>query len=264
MDKKWAEEEEIKERNRREEILDRLMLAVKGANMSKNSKTFIRRMRKEKAYKAMCAEINNAILNYYNHHHIEGSCREFIDEDLEFLKSLGVREIQDEHWFDNDEDIGYDAFIDSEPKFFSGDLAIIDPCNIIGENLDDFLRSYHAFEMDILGFKKFILRECLYKCWSCVTDNTDTNEPIGMFSTNGRRMGVFLLDEILKYNPKFDEHLKSSSSATFIKNFKGTVQFVVTRYDGIEKNGFAVNVVGHGKDKVTGKPINFATRPAEL
>lgn len=35
MDKKWAKEEEIKERKRREEILDRLMLAVKGANMSK-------------------------------------------------------------------------------------------------------------------------------------------------------------------------------------------------------------------------------------
>ena len=118
--------------------------------------------------------------------------------------------------------------------------------------------------MDILGFKKFILRESLYKNWSCVTYNTDINEPIGMFSTNGRRMGVFLLDEILKYNPKYDEHLKSSSRATFIKNFEGMVQFVVTRYNGIEKNDFAVNVVGHGKDKVTGDPINFETRPAEL
>ena len=263
MDKKWAKEEEIKERKRREEILDRLMLAVKGANMSKNSKTFIRRMRKEKAYKAMCAEINNAILNYYNHH-AEERYPGVIDEDLEFFKSLGVREIEEEHWFDNDEDIGYDAFIDSEPKFFSGDLAIIDPCNIIGENDYDFLRSYHAFEMDILGFKKFILRDSLYKTWSGVTYNTDINEPIGMFSTNGRRMGVFLLDEILKYNPKYDEHLKSSSRATFIKNFEGMVQFVVTRYNGIEKNDFAVNVVGHGKDKVTGDPINFETRPAEL
>ena len=87
---------------------------------------------------------------------------------------------------------------------------------------------------------------------------------------------MFLLDEVLKYNPEFDYHLKNKWMVTWIKDFKGTVKFVVKHIEGYYeedtdywKKGdywedYVLEVVGHGINKVTGKPINFVGKQTGL
>ena len=101
------------------------------------------------------------------------------------------------------------------------------------------------------------------------TFNLDTGEAIGEFCADTRMVGVFLLDEVLRYNPDFNLHEKKLWTTTLIKDFKGTVQFVVLRTEGVHeedtefwKRGetwvdYSVEVIGHGINKVTGDPINF-------
>ena len=84
-------------------------------------------------------------------------------------------------------------------------------------------------------------------------------------------VAVFLLDEVLKYNPEFDYHINRPWTTALVKNFKGTIQFVVTEETGEYENDsewhkkgdkwrdYQVQVVGHGIDKTTGKPLNFVS-----
>ena len=99
--------------------------------------------------------------------------------------------------------------------------------------------------------------------------NTDTKEPIGSFCADAGLVSVFLLDEVLKYNPDFDYHINKPWTTTLIKDFKGTVQMVVKREEGVYEDttkyhtkgetweDFSLEVVGHGINKVTGEPTNF-------
>jgi hypothetical protein len=81
---------------------------------------------------------------------------------------------------------------------------------------------------------------------------------------------------VLKYNPSYDDHIKKDWTTTWIKDFKGTVQFVVkeTRWTldhdtfygkkGDEHVDYSVEVVGHGVNKKTNKPINFVGKQTGL
>ena len=54
---------------------------------------------------------------------------------------------------------------------------------------------------------KIISVDTLYGDWSCITYNSDTHEKIGEFCADAGMVGVFLLDEVLKYNPDFNYHI---------------------------------------------------------
>ena len=137
------------------------------------------------------------------------------------------------------------------------------------EHPDDWEMCEYGENMEMLGINTYMTRDTLYGDWSCTTFDSDTKEPIGEFCADAGLVSVFLLDEVLKYNPNFDYHTDKKWTTTWIKNFRGTVQFVVVYTDGYyedeteyHKKGehwedYSVEVVGHGVDKVTGKPINF-------
>lgn len=174
----------------------------------------------------------------------------------------------------------YERYIDRKPIEFDGDIIITDPCYIIRAEHhgtkpltdDDWYACDYGSNMEALGINTYITRDTLYGDWSCTTFNTDTNEPIGEFCADAGLVSVFLLDEILKYNPDYDDHIKNKWAATWIKDFKGTVQFVVVHTEGIYEDttdwhtagekweDFSVEVVGHGINKVTGEPINFVCK----
>ena len=130
--------------------------------------------------------------------------------------------------------------------------------------------------MEALGIHNYMTRDTLYGDWSCTTFNSDTGEAIGEFCADAGLVSVFLLDEVLKYNPEFDYHINRPWTTTWIKDFKGTVQFVVVYTDGYyeddttyHKKGehwedYSVQVVGHGVNKVTGEPINFVGKQTGL
>lgn len=164
-------------------------------------------------------------------------------------------------------------YLDSDPMEFDGDIIITDPCYIMREEneltKDDWAACNYGSEMEALGIIHYMTRDTLYGDWSCTTFNTDTKEVIGDFCADAGLVSVFLLDEVLKYNPEFDYHLNKKWTTTWIKDFKGTVEFIVKLTEGYYeedtsyyKKGdywedYSVEVVGHGINKVTGEPINF-------
>lgn len=154
----------------------------------------------------------------------------------------------------------YLKYEDSEPMKCDGDIIITDPGYITYSHKDWRLCKY-GDRMERLGIKNYIVRSTLYGDWSCGTYNTDTNESLGEFCADSGLVGVFLLDEVLKYNPEFDYHIKRKWTTTWIQNFKGTIQYratVVNTEDDLwhEANAF---LEGHGINKLTGEPINFIT-----
>jgi len=77
----------------------------------------------------------------------------------------------------------------------------------------------------------------------------DSGLVIGLFCADAGLVSVFLLDEVLKYNPRFDYHLKKSWTTTLVEDFDGEVE-ITHRKDG-------VSVVGKGN-------INFYTTQTGL
>ena len=151
---------------------------------------------------------------------------------------------------------------------FDGDIIITDPCYIMRED-DDWVTCNYGENMEALGITHYMTRDTLQGDWSCTTFDTDTEEAIGEFCADAGLVSVFLLDEVLKYNPGYDWHITKPFTVTMIKDFKGTVIFAVKHIDGYYeedtdywKKGdyweyYVLEVVGHGINKVTGKPINF-------
>lgn len=168
-----------------------------------------------------------------------------------------------------------DSYLDGGPMEFDGDIIITDPCYIMRED-DDWATCSYGEDMEALGIVHYMTRDTLYGDWSCTTFDTDTKEAIGKFCADAGLVSVFLLDEVLKYNPYYKDHLKNKWTVTWIKDFKGTVEFVVKHIEGYYeedtdywKKGdywedYALEVVGHGINKVTGKPINFVGKQTGL
>ena len=63
-------------------------------------------------------------------------------------------------------------------------------------------------------------------------------------------VGVFLLDEVLKYNPDYKDHIDYPGAVTLIKDFDGEIKIVVVQDENRESE---VRVIGSGN-------INFYTK----
>lgn len=113
---------------------------------------------------------------------------------------------------------------------FKGDIIITDPCYICKD--DDWYKCNYGDNMEILGINTYICRDTIYGDWSCTTFDSDTKECIGEFCADAGMVAVFLLDEVLKYNPDFDYHIKRPWTTTFIKDFDGEVNFKVIHTEG--------------------------------
>ncbi len=102
----------------------------------------------------------------------------------------------------------------------------------------DWERCHCGGDMSVLGLKTFIVGDTLYGDWSCTTFNSDTEEKIGEFCADAGMVGVFLLDEVLAYNPDFDYHINRPWTTTLIKDFHGTVE--------LHMEDDTVQVIGRG------------------
>lgn len=129
--------------------------------------------------------------------------------------------------------------LENGPIAFEGDIIITDPCYIRREDDDDR-------EIENYGLTKFIACDTVYGDWACTTFEKDTKEVLGRFCADGGMVGIFLLREVLQYNPDFDYHIARPWTTTLIKNFNGKVW---THYD---KKKDSLQVFGEGN-------INFFT-----
>lgn len=130
---------------------------------------------------------------------------------------------------------------------FKGDIIITDPCYFIKD--EDWENSDYGQELDKLGFKNYFCEDTLYGDWLCGTyrlyDYTDPisvidsmnvifgegwtinieSPKLGEFSADAGLVGVFLLDEVRKYNPEIDTFIKEHPRCvTTIPNFDGEVE----------------------------------------
>lgn len=89
------------------------------------------------------------------------------------------------------------------------------------EQVDDWENCCCGEAMEKLGLETFIVCSTIYGDWSCTTYNTLTKEKLGEFCADSGQVGIFLMDEVLKYNPDLN---LPSHCATIIKNFDGHVR----------------------------------------
>ncbi|MFL1672618.1 hypothetical protein [Paenibacillus dendritiformis] len=149
---------------------------------------------------------------------------------------------------------------------FIGDIIITDPCYIIRTEhrgrKPDWAACEYGKSMEALGITNYLSSDTLYGDWSCTTYNKDTGQKLGNFCADAGMVAVFVLDEVLKYNPDFDYHLNRPWTTTLIKNFDGDIEIDVVSFtykdqNGVRKSYKEVRVVGTGN-------INFFTTQTGL
>lgn len=152
---------------------------------------------------------------------------------------------------------------------FKGDIIITDPCYIIKKSSNDWEKCGYGSDMKALGIHNYICRDTIYGDWSCTTFDSDTKEPIGDFCADAGMVAVFLLDEVLKYNPDFDYHINRPWTTTLITDFDGDVHFEVVHKEGYYEEDTEwwnkgdkwednqVQVIGKGNINFVGKQTGF-------
>lgn len=133
-------------------------------------------------------------------------------------------------------------------KKFKGDIIITDPCYMI-EGDKDWDKCNYGQNMEALGFTNYLSSETYYGDWSCTVSKIefydlidsdyeeeimfDIKDEIGEFCADAGMVGVFLLDEVLKYNPEFNYHIEKPWTTALIKDFDGYISFETTEvWDG--------------------------------
>ena len=148
--------------------------------------------------------------------------------------------------------------------YFKGDIIITDPCYIMRAEHhgttpiteDDWDACGYGSNMEALGIHTYLCRDTLYGDWSCGTYEKGTSEKLGDFCADAGLVAVFLLDEVLAYNPDFDYHLNRPWTTTLIKDFDGDIKIEVVNFSHEDNHGAhesqEVRVIGEGN-------INFFT-----
>ena len=185
----------------------------------------------------------------------------------------------------NEEDFGLPESINSKPfKDYSTPeelayKAALDKYFEESRKYNDWDKCNYGENMEILGIHNYISEPTIYGDWGCTTYQTekepkellesilrisndnlenkeygndelpilDEGKAIGGFCADAGLVGVFLLDEILAYNPEWKSWIEEHSwCATIIENFEGEVEYYI---DKVDKEA---HIVGTGS-------INFYT-----
>ena len=188
-------------------------------------------------------------------------------EYFELPASIGSKPFKD---FSTPKELAYKAALD---KYYKE-----------SRKYDDWDKCDYGKNMEVLGIHNYISKSTIYGDWGCTTykidkepkefvnnllqalnDNLEDEEyeedesfipyegeAIGGFCADAGLVGVFLLDEILAYNPNWkswiDEH---SWCATIINDFDGEVEYYIDKVNG------EAHIVGTGN-------INFYTAQTGL
>ena len=185
--------------------------------------------------------------------------------------------------YPDEKDFGLPASISNKPfKDYSTpeELAYKDALDKYYEEsrkYDDWDKCDWGENMEVLGIHNYISKSTIYGDWSCSTyqtkeepkefmesilrilnDNLENGEDsedwipyegeyIGEFCADAGLVGVFLLDEILAYNPEWKSWIEEHPwCATIIEDFEGEVEYY------IDKVNEEAHIVGTGN-------INFYT-----
>ena len=125
--------------------------------------------------------------------------------------------------------------IELESAYFNGDIIITDPGYLVND-MDEWTKCERGHAMENLGFRNFLSRNTLIGDWYCEVFKSSGSrlwypqapeKKFGEFSADSAQVGVFLLREILQYDPQWNFYIENPQCACLIKNFTGTVKIVV-------------------------------------
>lgn len=243
MTKQWVEEQmkAIAERYRTfgEEIIGRINANFDWTDEDKKE---IIELVKDKLAKGALSELTDAALDIIERNH---KSKDKWLRSLVFLGDLKVEKFQ----IDMRERLyQLEDVIDSEKIVLDGDIIITDPCYVIRDkdeiSDDDWRLCDYGNDMQKLGFEKYLSASTICGDWTCVTINSDTGEVMGTFCADAGMVGVFLFDDVLRYNPKFNTHIVCPQAVTVIRNFKGIVQIVIEYTEGLYKEDSVCHKAG--------------------
>ena len=143
-----------------------------------------------------------------------------------------------------------------------GTIIITDPCYILPDDVEE-----DVFQDKLTNY---IWEDTLYGDWGCTTfelkDESQNKyysdlcaydikpNDLGKFCADSGQVGVFLLEEVLKFNPEFNKFIEDHDwCVTVIKDFDGEIEYCITEEDGDEE----AYIRGYGN-------INFVTKQTSL
>lgn len=154
---------------------------------------------------------------------------------------------------------------------FNGDIIITDPCYLSVNMTNEERRNFDCACMinyGIIGIES----DTYYGDWDCSTfdrlsfDENDCPKLIGKFCADSGMVCVADLRSVLRFNPKYNYHIKNDRTTTLIRNFKGTVRIKIDMANGGNEiyPAYSASVIGQGVNIKTGEPIEFYTRQTGL
>lgn len=154
---------------------------------------------------------------------------------------------------------------------FNGDIIITDPCYLSVNMTNEERRNFDCAYMTNYGIIG-IESDTYYGDWDCSTfdrlsfDENDCPKLIGKFCADSGMVCVADLRSVLRFNPKYDYHIKKDWTTTLIRNFKGTVRIKIDLANGGNEiyPAYSASVIGQGVNIKTGEPIEFYTRQTGL
>ena len=127
---------------------------------------------------------------------------------------------------------------------FHGDLIITDPA-FVAKDAEDWKKCAYGDRMEALGLKTVLMAYVTEGEEDLGAYDPDTEALLGTFVSDSGLAGAFLLEEILAYDPDFDEHTECPENALWLRDFDGEIQ--------VEGEGEDQHFAGSGS-------VDFVTR----
>ena len=105
---------------------------------------------------------------------------------------------------------------------FQGDLIITDPA-FVAKDAEDWKRSAYGDHMEKLGMKTVLSLLVTEGEEDLMAKDAQTGAYYGTFVSDTGVATAFLLEEILQYDPSFDEHIACPENVVLIPGFSGEV-----------------------------------------
>lgn len=105
---------------------------------------------------------------------------------------------------------------------FQGDLMITDP-GYVAKDAEDWRRCGYGDHMERLGFSTVLSALVTEGEEDLCAVHPTTGAFYGTFVTDSGVAAAFLMEEILQYDPTFDEHVACPENVLWIRGFDGEV-----------------------------------------
>lgn len=105
---------------------------------------------------------------------------------------------------------------------FQGDLIITDPA-FVARDAEDWKKCAYGDDMAALGFSTCLTALVTEGEEDLAAYDPETDAFLGSFVSDSGVACAFLLEEILRYAPEFDEHIACPENALWIPGFDGEI-----------------------------------------